>query len=293
MARQPKCHCSALSQQDQNSSDIADICELRMKRCSTRSMLHETRRARAQSSDVQRVERVKEGWGNVRASAGKWGTATHNLHLCGPSQREQRSRRERTGDAAVLEDRLCVIVLILLRLGLGRAFVRSACCGAALDARWSWVVAMEEELQAVESRSPRKEHGPQLMGVCEDRVLGSHILVKRDRRGEGRRTEGKNSGGWVDGRAAQAPSIRSQRWGESTVGFDVRGTAAIARAGCESEEGGKRSSSGKQIVTGDEMEDPDLQLNQYAQAKLNPRRERATESVTRTRVLGDEGATAA
>jgi hypothetical protein len=38
-ARQPKCHSSALSQQDQNSSEIADIREIHIK-CSTRSMLH-------------------------------------------------------------------------------------------------------------------------------------------------------------------------------------------------------------------------------------------------------------
>ncbi|KAJ7240947.1 hypothetical protein C8J57DRAFT_1245065 [Mycena rebaudengoi] len=55
--RQPKCHCSALSRQDQNFSGIADICELRMKQCSTRSMLQETRKARAESPDETRASK--------------------------------------------------------------------------------------------------------------------------------------------------------------------------------------------------------------------------------------------
>jgi hypothetical protein len=177
-ARQPKCH-SALSQQDQNSSEIADICELHTKKCRTQSMLHKTRRARAESPDrtpVQRVERVEKGWGDVRSSTGKRGTATHDLHhmempapqnlshrnmqertpkiphrhnrkneerkdspikdspikqlltstaVCGPGGREQRSRRERTDiGTVVLEGKPRVVVLIVLRLGLRRAFVR-------------------------------------------------------------------------------------------------------------------------------------------------------------------------
>ncbi|KAJ6557489.1 hypothetical protein B0H19DRAFT_1070149 [Mycena capillaripes] len=64
-------------------SEIADICELHMEKCSVLSM-HETRRARAKSPDgtcAQRVERVKEGWGDVRSSTGKGGTATHDLRV--------------------------------------------------------------------------------------------------------------------------------------------------------------------------------------------------------------------
>ncbi|KAJ7893664.1 hypothetical protein B0H14DRAFT_2559649 [Mycena olivaceomarginata] len=152
--------------------------------------LHKTRRARAGSADgtpAQRVERVKEGWGDVRASTGKRGTPTHNLRVrpakrhpshagkcplrrtspsetckseptpkipestiektnkektgkdrhsptkqlptstavCDPGRREQRSRRERTGGAVVLQDRPCVVVLVVLRLGFRRMFVRS------------------------------------------------------------------------------------------------------------------------------------------------------------------------
>ncbi|KAJ6466233.1 hypothetical protein C8R45DRAFT_1020988 [Mycena sanguinolenta] len=76
----------ALSQQDQNPSEIADICELRMSKCRMRSMLHEAGRARAQSLDgtpAQRVVHVKHGWCDVRASTGKRGTATHDLHHAG------------------------------------------------------------------------------------------------------------------------------------------------------------------------------------------------------------------
>ncbi|KAF8147229.1 hypothetical protein K438DRAFT_1944227 [Mycena galopus ATCC 62051] len=81
---QLKCHFSALSQEDQNPSEIADIRELRMKLCNTRSMLHQTRRARAQTPNgtpAQRVEHIKEGWGDVRASKSKRGNATHDLRV--------------------------------------------------------------------------------------------------------------------------------------------------------------------------------------------------------------------
>ncbi|KAJ6528196.1 hypothetical protein B0H19DRAFT_1083719 [Mycena capillaripes] len=64
-------------------SEIADICELHMEECSVLSR-HETRRARAQSSKgtpAQRVERVKEIWGDDRSSTGKGGTATHDLRV--------------------------------------------------------------------------------------------------------------------------------------------------------------------------------------------------------------------
>ncbi|KAJ6605218.1 hypothetical protein DFH09DRAFT_1269563 [Mycena vulgaris] len=47
--------------------------------------------------------------------------------VCGPGWHEQRSRRERTGGAVVLEDRPCVVVLVVLRSGFRRAFVRTAC----------------------------------------------------------------------------------------------------------------------------------------------------------------------
>jgi hypothetical protein len=58
----------------------------------------------------------------------------------------------------------------------------------------SRVVVIEEEtsLEMVEGRSSRKEHGPLRAGVCEERVLARCMLVDRDRRGEGRRTEGKS-----------------------------------------------------------------------------------------------------
>jgi hypothetical protein len=73
-----------LSQQDQDPSEIADICGFHRKKCSTRSNLQETRRARAQSPDgtpAQRVERLKEGWSDVRASTGKRGTTMHDLRV--------------------------------------------------------------------------------------------------------------------------------------------------------------------------------------------------------------------
>jgi hypothetical protein len=101
-AGQPKCHSSALSQQDENSSEIVDICELHTKKCRTRSMLRKTRRARAESPDgtpVQRVERVKKGWGDVRASTGKRGTTTHGLHhmeMPAPQNLSHRNMQERS-----------------------------------------------------------------------------------------------------------------------------------------------------------------------------------------------------
>jgi hypothetical protein len=46
--------------------------------------------------------------------------------VCGPGGREQRSRRERTDiGAVVLEGKPRVVVLIVLRLGFRRAFMRS------------------------------------------------------------------------------------------------------------------------------------------------------------------------
>ncbi|KAJ7351603.1 hypothetical protein DFH08DRAFT_935176 [Mycena albidolilacea] len=52
-----------------DSSEIADICKLYMKKCQN-----------PDGTLVQRVERVKKGWGAVRASTGKRGTAMHGLH---------------------------------------------------------------------------------------------------------------------------------------------------------------------------------------------------------------------
>jgi hypothetical protein len=101
-ARQPKCLSSALSQQDQNSNENADICKVHKKKCRTQSMLHITRRARAESPDgtpVQRAERAKKGWGDVRASTGKRGTATHDLHhteMPAPQNLSHRNMQERS-----------------------------------------------------------------------------------------------------------------------------------------------------------------------------------------------------
>ncbi|KAJ7692369.1 hypothetical protein B0H17DRAFT_1133102 [Mycena rosella] len=210
---------------DQNSSEIADICKLQMKTCSTRSMLHETRRAREQSPDgtpAQGVERVEEGWSDVRASASKRGAATHDLRArptercpshagkrslrrtpctetckreppefriptiektrkektgkrwphprnncplppqCGPGRRERRSRRQRTNVAVVLENRPCAVVLVVLRLGFRRAFVRRVAM-LPLDARRasrSWVAVTEEQV-ALEVMEGWKEQGHQ------------------------------------------------------------------------------------------------------------------------------------
>jgi hypothetical protein len=60
------------------------------------------------------------------------------------------------------------------------------------------VVVTEEEvgLVVVEGWSSRKEHSPRRVGVCEKRVLALYMLVKRGRREEGRRTEGKNKVEW-------------------------------------------------------------------------------------------------
>jgi hypothetical protein len=60
---------------------------------------------------------------------------------------------------------------------------------------------MEEEvaLEVVEGRSSRKEHGSRRVGVCEERMLTSYMLVKRDRRGGGRRMEGVR-GKWTEER---------------------------------------------------------------------------------------------
>ncbi|KAJ7862435.1 hypothetical protein B0H13DRAFT_2566476 [Mycena leptocephala] len=72
--RQPKCHSSALSPQDQNSSGSANICKLHIRKCSTQSMLQQTRRTRTQSRDgtpAQRVKRFKESWADVRKSIRK------------------------------------------------------------------------------------------------------------------------------------------------------------------------------------------------------------------------------
>jgi hypothetical protein len=55
--------------------------------------------------------------------------------VCGPGGREQRSRRERTDiGAVVLEGKPRVVVLIVLRSGFRRAFVRSV----AILVLWYW-----------------------------------------------------------------------------------------------------------------------------------------------------------
>jgi hypothetical protein len=55
--------------------------------------------------------------------------------VCGPGGREQRSRPERADIGTVgLEGKPRVVVLIVLRLGFGRAFVRSI----AILALWYW-----------------------------------------------------------------------------------------------------------------------------------------------------------
>ncbi|KAJ7351551.1 hypothetical protein DFH08DRAFT_806271 [Mycena albidolilacea] len=82
-ARQPKYHSPArLSVGSESQRDRRHL-RIHMKKCRTRSMLHKTRRARAESPDgtpVQRVERVQKGWGAVRTFTGKRRTATHDLH---------------------------------------------------------------------------------------------------------------------------------------------------------------------------------------------------------------------
>jgi hypothetical protein len=77
------------------------------------------------------------------------------------------------------------------------------------------VVVTEEEV-ALEV-----EHGPRRVRVCEERVLASCLLGNRDRRGEGRGTEGKSKaergvGGWKSGacgaqmrRSASAKYVQS------------------------------------------------------------------------------------
>jgi hypothetical protein len=55
--------------------------------------------------------------------------------VCGPRGREQRSHRERTDiGTVVLEGKLRVVILIVLRLGFRRAFVRSV----AILVPWYW-----------------------------------------------------------------------------------------------------------------------------------------------------------
>ncbi|KAJ7679671.1 hypothetical protein B0H17DRAFT_1139090 [Mycena rosella] len=70
---------------------------------------------------------------------------------------------------------------------------------------WSRVVVTEEELAlvVVEGQSSRKEHGPLRVGVCEERVLASCILVKRDQGEEREREQRKGSRqSWGEGDAA-------------------------------------------------------------------------------------------
>ncbi|KAF8157671.1 hypothetical protein K438DRAFT_1777163 [Mycena galopus ATCC 62051] len=184
-ARQRKCHSSALSQQDQKSDE-----------CSVRSILHQTRRARAQIPNgmpAPRVEHVKEGWGDVRASKGKRGNATHALrvhssYMYGPGRREERSRRERIGGAVVFEYKPRVVVLVVLRLGFGRAFLRSGAMLVGLCSAWcalrSWVVMMEEDMALEAAQGPRpkrqgKEQGGVGMGGRKSGAWGAQMRRSR------------------------------------------------------------------------------------------------------------------
>ncbi|KAF8143426.1 hypothetical protein K438DRAFT_1945819 [Mycena galopus ATCC 62051] len=243
--RHPKCHSSALSQQDQNSSEIADIREFRMKKCSTRRMLHQTRAQSPDGTPAQPVERVKEGWGDVRASTGKRGTATQDLRIslakrhpshagkC-PFRRTSRTETRKreapqfrvpriknikkrqcvalaTRGAVVLEDRPPIVVFILVRLGFLarlRAQWRNA---RAVVLRWSWVVMTEEEvaLEVVEGGPPERSM------ACSG--SGS---VKRKR--GGRKSGAGGAQMRRSGFKAHAPRRHSQRWVESTVGVRRR-----------------------------------------------------------------------
>jgi hypothetical protein len=72
----------------------------------------------------------------------------------------------------------------------------------------------EVALEVMEGRSSRKEHAPRRVGLCEERVLASYMLVKRTKR---RRK--KNRGKEQEGRTRYMATSRSaeicaRKWGE-------------------------------------------------------------------------------
>ncbi|KAJ7455683.1 hypothetical protein B0H11DRAFT_1926070 [Mycena galericulata] len=128
---------------------------------------------------AQRVEPVKEGWVTPRSAA----------------PRLQAHLRAQRRDARA-------VVLLLMRI---------AVAGGGNRRR----VALE----VVEGRSSRKEHGQRQARVCDERLLVSYLLVKRDQRGEERRTEGKRrrSGGrWTEERCVWRANEKEQGEGTST-----------------------------------------------------------------------------
>ncbi|KAJ7444698.1 hypothetical protein FB451DRAFT_1189492 [Mycena latifolia] len=194
-----------------------------MSKCRMRSMLHEARRARAQSLDgtpAQRVVRVKQGWCDVRASTGKRGTATHDLHHAGkcplcetsrtatckrepPAIRKNNDRKDRKRSHSPTSN------------------------GAAEDE------LMEEvALRVAEGRSSRKEHGPRQVGICEQRVLASCMLGRRDRRG-------KKSGG-----------TEQAEWGYKHQGDAVSDGGKVREACAEEQRGEGRKEQRAEIEEG-------------------------------------------
>ncbi|KAJ7429862.1 hypothetical protein B0H11DRAFT_2400460, partial [Mycena galericulata] len=196
-----------------DSSEIADMCELDMKSavCCTKSK-GEGRKLRRDAHTAGRA--CQRRLGDVRACAGPQRTnsafrpaerhsshagtcqnsASHNKKettgkyrhsptkqlptstvVRSPGRREQQSRREGTGGA--LGYRPHIVVRVVLRLGFRHAFVHSVamlwCC--AWCASTSRVVTEEEV--ALEGRSSRKDHDPRQVGICEQRVLASCMLV--------------------------------------------------------------------------------------------------------------------
>ncbi|KAF8200570.1 hypothetical protein K438DRAFT_1758779 [Mycena galopus ATCC 62051] len=175
--------------------------------------------ARAQTPDgtpAQRVEHVKEGWGDVRASKAKRGTATHDLrvrpsYMYGLGRREQRTWRERPDGAGVPEDKPRVVVIVVLRLGFGRAFVRSVAMLVELCSAWCalrlWVVMMEEEVAQGPVNRGLSNGGKAQWACAEEQG------EKRGRTDEGQDYEGKLDAGGGGGRWRRAKSYaRRVRW---------------------------------------------------------------------------------
>ncbi|KAJ7254187.1 hypothetical protein C8J57DRAFT_1236912 [Mycena rebaudengoi] len=224
-ARQPKWHTSTLSQQDQTSSEIADIRELHMEKCSKcplrgTSCTKKYKREPPKFRIFTIEETKKEKRGKDRHSPTK--QLPPSTAVRAPGRREQRSRRERTGGGA------CQTCCIWASGGVV-TFVLWCCARCAAR---SWVVVTEEEaaLEVMEGRSSRNEHGSRRVRVCEETVE-----TEEEREG-GRRREDSGVRGrcteerWVWGankERLKAPALRrSQRWRE-------------VRWACAEEEGGE------------------------------------------------------
>ncbi|KAJ7306870.1 hypothetical protein DFH08DRAFT_944689 [Mycena albidolilacea] len=205
-------------------STAANICEIHMKKCRTRNMLHETRRARAESPDgtpVQRVERVKKGWGDIRASTGKRWTATHDLHHTetpAPQYLSHRNMQERTPIATIEKTVWSWRVRHSTALGL-RARLRAQ----RRDSRAVVLVMMEEE---VRPKRRGKEQGG-VGGQVDRRVM--RVSACAEEQGEEAKKGGRpepglgreTRSGWWRGKDGASANKKTGSWSELVRAMDA------------------------------------------------------------------------